>query len=177
MTVMLKVDLHSIRFSSAFIRFCAFVLLHEKYVLFRPHFYMSITNRTRLSHTGQKFLEKKKKFVKEYCILKYRSHCLYEYSKFLKKKFWRKEFEKKILKKNFLKTIFINVTVNFARMWTCYNADEKPHNFSQRSKAVKKTDKQNSTEKLRKKILLQFCSGFQKLFSAKGALIRRKISS
>ena len=46
-----------------FVRFCAclygnFFLFHEKYVLFRPHFYMSIFAPTKLLHAGQKFSEK-----------------------------------------------------------------------------------------------------------------------
>ena len=57
-----KVNLHSISFSSAFVRFGAFFFYMKKYALFRPHFYMSIPALTKLSHTGQKF--PKKIFVK-----------------------------------------------------------------------------------------------------------------
>ena len=56
----LKVNLHSIRFSSVFVRFFTFLLLREQvlYVLFHPQFVMSISALTKLSHTGQKLSEK-----------------------------------------------------------------------------------------------------------------------
>ena len=61
--LVLKADLRSIRFSSAFVRFCKFCLLHEKvYVLYCLHFYKPLSALARLAHTGQKFFEKK--FVK-----------------------------------------------------------------------------------------------------------------
>ena len=56
----LKVYLFSIRFSSASAR--VFFSM-KKYVIFRPHFCMSIPELTKLSHSGQKFSEKKKKSV------------------------------------------------------------------------------------------------------------------
>ena len=51
----IKVNLHSIHFSSVFLRFCFSV---NKYVLFHPHFCMSISALTKLSHTGQKLSER-----------------------------------------------------------------------------------------------------------------------
>ena len=50
--ILLRGNLHSIRFSpfsSVFLQFCFSV---NKYVLFNPHFYMSISALTKLSHTG-----------------------------------------------------------------------------------------------------------------------------
>ena len=76
------VNLHTIRFSSVFLRLCFSV---KKYTIFYPHFYMSISALTSQSHTGQKFSEKKF-FVKGYSsILKYRSSR--SYTKFLNKIF------------------------------------------------------------------------------------------
>ena len=53
-------DLHIIRFSSAFVRFVRFFFSMKKYVPFRPHFYMSISALSRLSHTRPKYFEQKK---------------------------------------------------------------------------------------------------------------------
>ena len=53
----LKVDLLSIRFSSASAR--VFFSM-KKYVIFCPQFCMFIPALTKLSHAGQKFSEKKK---------------------------------------------------------------------------------------------------------------------
>ena len=50
----LKVDLRSICFLSAFGRLFFSI---KKYALFRPHFYMSISALTRVSHSGQKLSE------------------------------------------------------------------------------------------------------------------------
>ena len=77
-----KANLHGIRLSSVFLRFC---FLLKKYALFYPQFYKSIPALTRQSHTGQKFSEKNF-FVKGYSsILKYRSYR--SYTKFLNKIF------------------------------------------------------------------------------------------
>ena len=55
----IKVNLHSIRFSYVFVRFFTFFCFSlTKYALFHPHFYVSISALTRQSHTGQKFSEK-----------------------------------------------------------------------------------------------------------------------
>ena len=68
-----KVDLHCIRFSSAFVRFFFFM---KKYVLFRSHFYMSIRFKQTVTYWTKVF--RKTFFVKGYSpILKYRSHRLY----------------------------------------------------------------------------------------------------
>ena len=50
-----KVNLHSIRFSSVFLSF-GFSL--EKYALFHPHFYKSISALSRLLHIGKNFVQK-----------------------------------------------------------------------------------------------------------------------
>ena len=55
LSTVLKMNLHSICFSSVFLRFCFFL---KKYALFHPHFYKSISALNRQSHTGQKFFEK-----------------------------------------------------------------------------------------------------------------------
>ena len=55
---LVQVNLHSIRFSSVFVRSFTFLLLLDKVCAFYPHFYVSISALTRQSHTGQKFSEK-----------------------------------------------------------------------------------------------------------------------
>ena len=53
-------DLHRIRFSSAFFRFFSI----KKNVVFRLYFYMFISAQARLPHIGEKYSGKKKRFVK-----------------------------------------------------------------------------------------------------------------
>ena len=50
----LKVNLHSIRFSSVFLRFCFSV---KKYALFHPQFHKSITALSRLLHIDKNFVQ------------------------------------------------------------------------------------------------------------------------
>ena len=56
--LLVKVNLHSIRFSCVFVRFFTFLLLLDKVCAFSSAFYVSISGLTRQSHTGQKFSEK-----------------------------------------------------------------------------------------------------------------------
>ena len=105
----LKVNLPSIRFSSVFfLRFC-FSL--NKYVLFYPHFYMSISALTKQSHTGQKL--SKKNFCKG----------VQPYFKISLSSFIHKIFEQ-----NFNQY----VTVYLVGIWTYKNAYEIAHTFSKK---------------------------------------------
>ena len=97
-------DLHSIRFLSAFERF----FLLEKVRFFSSTFLHATASPalTRLSHTEQKF--SKKKFVKGYIpILKYRFHC--SYTKFFEQNFYQ------------------YVTVCLVRVCSYKNADKEVH--------------------------------------------------
>ena len=49
-----KVNLHSIRFSSVSLRFCFL----KKYALFHPHFYQSTTALSRLLYIDKNFVQK-----------------------------------------------------------------------------------------------------------------------
>ena len=112
----IRVDLHSIGFSSVFLRVCFSV---KKYALFHPHFYMSISALTRQSYTGQKF--SKKIFFVKGCssILNYRYYRSYT--------------------NIFEQTFYLYITVYLVRIRTYKNADEKDHT-SGRSKNGRKTD-------------------------------------
>ena len=70
----LKMDLHNIRFSSALVpTFCFSV---KNYVLFRSHFYMSVSALIKTVTYWSKVF-RKKIFVKGYgSVLKYRTHRL-----------------------------------------------------------------------------------------------------
>ena len=102
----------------------------KKYALFHPHFCMSISAPTKLSHTGEKFSEKK--FL-------WRIQLYFEISLL--------SFIHKIFEQNF----YLYVTVYLVRIWTYQNADEKAHTFSRRSKNVKKRTKTDE-----KRILCKF---------------------
>ena len=117
----LKVNLHSIHFSSVFLRFCFSV---NKYVLFHPHFYMSISALTKLSHIGQKLSEKI--FCKG----------AQPYFKISLLSFMHKIFEQ---------SFYQYITVYLVRIWTYKNADEKSHTFSRRCKNVKKNGRKTDT--------------------------------
>ena len=109
-------NLHSIRFSSVFLRFC-FSL--KKYALFHPHFYKSISALNRLLYID-------KNFVQKFCVWTIRAIFQNRYP-----------FTKKLFRKTFVQY----VTVWLVRIWTYKNADEKSHTFSRRSKNVKNRTK------------------------------------
>ena len=109
-----KVNLHNIRFSSVFLRFC-FSL--KKYALFHPHFYKYISTLSRLLYID-------KNFVPKFCVWTIRAIFLNKAVTLGKKSFW---------------TTFVQyVTVWLVRIWTYKIADEKGHICSRRSKNVKK---------------------------------------
>ena len=111
----IKVNLHCIRFSYVFVRFCFL----KKFALFHPHFYKSISALSRLLYIG-------KNFVQKFCVRRIRA--IFQYRAVpLCKKFFRKRFVQ-------------YVTVWLVRIWTYKNADEKAHTFSRRSKNGRKTD-------------------------------------
>ena len=125
--IRVKVNLHSIRFSSVFLRFCFFLL---KYALFHPHFYKFISALRRLLYIV-------KNFVQKFCVWTLRAI-----------------FQNQavpLYKKNFRKAFVQYVTVWLVRIWTYKNADEKAHTFSRRSKNVKKRTKTDE-----KRILCKF---------------------
>ena len=111
-------DLHIIRFSSALVRFVRFFFSMKKFVPFRPHFHMSISALSRLSHTRPKYFEQKKncKGVQPY----------FEISLLL------------VHTQNF----YQHITFYLVRIWTNKNVDEKGHTFSWISKNGKNGQKQ-----------------------------------
>ena len=111
----------------------------KKYVLFHPHFYMSIAAQTKLLHNGQKFSEK---FFCKGVQLYFEISLL--------------SFIHKIFEQNFYQ--YIAVSDYLVRIWTYKNVDEKAHTFS-RSKNVKKQTKRPKKRILCKCtfILLLYC--------------------
>ena len=92
----------------------------KKYALFHPHFYISISVLTRLSHSDKSFPKK----------IFYKKVSLYFEISLL-------SFIHKIFEQNF----YPCVTVYLVQIWTYKNADEKAHTFSRRSKNVKNRTK------------------------------------
>ena len=110
------VNLHSIRFSSVFVRFC-FCL--KKYAFFPSHILKSISAQSRLLYIHENFLQK---FCAWTIIAIFQNRAVpYPFTK------------------NFFRKTFVQfVTAWLVRIWTYKNADEKSHTFSRRSKNAKK---------------------------------------
>ena len=116
---MLKVNLHSIRFLSVFLRFCFSV---KKYGLFHPNFYKSISALITVNYYVYI-----KNFVRKFCVWTIRAIFQNRAVSLYKKFFW--------------KTFVQYVTDWLVWIWTYKNADEKAHTFSRRSKNVQKLTK------------------------------------
>ena len=126
----LKVNLHSIRFSYVFVRFFTFLLLLDKVCAFSSAF-SCVHIRTNQTVTYWT-----KVFRKNFC----KGVQLYFEISLL-------SFIHKIFEQNF----YLHITVYLVRIWTYKNADEKAHTFSRRSKNVKKR-----TKAYEKRILCKF---------------------
>ena len=109
----------SIRFFSGFVRF-RLSMKKYRYLLSRPHFYLSISALSRLLYIYKNFAQK-------FCV-----------------KTMRAIFKNRavLLYKNFFRNNFVQyLSVWLMRIWAYKNADEKEHIFSWRRKKVRKRTK------------------------------------